>query len=200
MNTADDPAESQAYDLGFSVGRTMRTFTSPNPKVAVGILLTVFVGVIGSAIVGLLPERTRIWYVVGLGAFVLVGTGYGAIRYRNLPLFAAGLYVAATDIGIGARELEDARWAMWIVAAATIAGGLIFMRSVVRSVRSEKELEKVINTDATSIAFFAVMLAALTYALLETYVDLPRISMWLVWSVGMGTWAVMSFVVRRRLT
>ena len=165
------------------------------------MLLTILVGTVGSAVIGgVVPDGVRIWYLIGLAGFVLLGTGYASLRYRNVPIFAAGLYIAATDIGIGVRELGNVRWAIWIVAAATIAAGLIFMRSVVRYVRSEKELEKVISTDATSIAFFAVMLSALTYALLETYLDLPRVSMWLVWSFGMGTWAVMSFVVRRRFT
>ena len=42
------------------------------------------------------------------------------------------------------------------------------------------------------------MLAALTYGLLESIVELPRLTAWATWMFGMGAWLVVSFVVRRR--
>jgi hypothetical protein len=200
-SAGDEPAETVSYDLGFTLGKALRFLTGRSePATTFALLLVLVVGTIASVIVGAVaPEHGHGWYVLATASLVLLGAAIAAISLRSLPVLAAGLYVVATDVGIVARD-NNADWALWIIGLTSIAAGLVFMRSIVESVRSEKELERVINTDATSIAFFAVMLSALTYALLETYMDLPRVSMWLVWTVGMGTWAVMSFVVRRRFT
>ncbi len=94
---------------------------------------------------------------------------------------------------------EDSRW-MILVAAATIAAALATMVVVIRAGRRSKELERFLFTEATSIAFFVTMLAALTYGLLESWLELPRLSAWATWSVGMTSWAVLSIAMRRRVS
>ena len=62
------------------------------------------------------------------------------------------------------------------------------------------ELDRLIVSESTSLAFFATMLAALTYGLLESFIDAPRLTAWTTWMFGMGSWVVLTHVFRRKLT
>ena len=189
--------DTTAYAAGYSLGRVARTLVGGVR--GRGIRLVVIVaGCIASAFGGLVPEDSRLWFAAAVGAAVLVPGVVLVVRDRAFAFLGATLYIAATNVGIVVRGLDGLEWLLWAVAAATILAGLMFMGAVVRAVRSETELERLVSTDATSIAFFVTMIAALTYGLMETYLDLPTVSMWIVWSVGMFTWAVASIVIRRR--
>jgi hypothetical protein len=66
--------------------------------------------------------------------------------------------------------------------------------------RKSKELERLIFNEGTSIAFFVTMLSALTYGLLESWVEAPHMSAWATWMVGMGSWGLLSIALRRKVS
>ncbi|HYD09906.1 MAG TPA: hypothetical protein VEA78_07375 [Acidimicrobiales bacterium] len=88
----------------------------------------------------------------------------------------------------------DVTWSGWLAAGVIAAAVAIGMAATVRWVRSREGVERRELTEATSIAFFVTVLAAATYATFESIADAPRLSMWVVWGVGMGTWSVVSVV------
>lgn len=123
---------------------------------------------------------------------------------RFLALFWGGtaVYVVLVVVGnLVRRQVGSGPGAaMWAIAVATIAVAVGVMAVVITRGRREKELERLLFTEGTSLAFFVTMLAILTYGLLESWVEAPRLSTWAWWSVGMGSWFVLSLVLRRRVS
>ncbi len=120
-----------------------------------------------------------------------IGMAAGMVCY--VALVTAGALIRR-DVGAGPSP------AMWGIAGGTIGAGLGVMGVIVTWGRKAKELDRVLFTEGTSLAFFVTMIAALTYGLLEAWVDAPRLSAWTTWAVGMGSWAVLSLVLRRRVS
>ena len=120
-----------------------------------------------------------------------IGMAGGLACYA--ALVTAGAFIRG-DVGEGPSA------AMWGVAGGTIGAALGVMGVIIAWGRKTKELERVLFTEGTSLAFFVTMISALTYGLLESWVDAPRLSAWLMWSIGMGSWAVLSLVLRRRVS
>lgn len=114
-----------------------------------------------------------------------------------------GLLVAygiAVAIGRATFDEGDAGgWPRWCLAGVTIGIALAAIGLVIRRGRRTTELDRFVFSESTSIAFFATMLGALTYGLLESVVDAPRLSAWATWMFGMATWAVVSLGLQRSM-
>ena len=106
--------------------------------------------------------------------------------------------VVAGQIAVDAFDLGTTGVA--VVVGACIACALLGMGLVIRAVTRSKELERFMSLQSTSLAFFTTMLFALTYALIESWVEVPDLSMWVVWTVGMGSWAAYSIILGRRFS
>jgi hypothetical protein len=89
---------------------------------------------------------------------------------------------------------------MWAIAGGSIAAALGLMALIITRGRKEKELERFLFTESTSLAFFVTMIFAVTYGLLESWVELPRLTAWATWSVGMFSWGLLSTALKRRVS
>lgn len=108
-------------------------------------------------------------------------------------------YTVVLMIGRAQVDEGDPDWQRWVLAGATIAMALAAVGVLIRAGRRSKELERFVFSESTSLAFFATMLAALTYALLESLVEAPRLTAWSAWAFGMGGWGVISIAMSRSL-
>jgi hypothetical protein len=138
--------------------------------------------------------------VAGASAILMIAGGaYIAVRSRSALVVTWIAYVLLIAAGAVVRGSgHPARWTLWAIAGATIAAALTGMALVIRELGREKELERAISLEATSLAFLATMIGAVTYALLEVWVKAPHVSMWWVWGFGMGAWVLFSIVLGRR--
>jgi small basic protein len=115
----------------------------------------------------------------------------------------AGMVVAGIAIGLGIGLLDRVEVPEWakillaIVPAFTLSAALV---SRLRGVFTSEGVERTIWVEASASAFFATILAALTWASLESWAGAPKLSMWAVWLFGFGVWAVLAVILRRRLT
>lgn len=80
---------------------------------------------------------------------------------------------------------------------ATVAVAVAFLGIGIRAGRRSNELDRFLFSESSSIAFFATMLAVLTYGLLEALVAAPRLSAWTAWMFGMSAWALVTVWLRR---
>jgi hypothetical protein len=120
------------------------------------------------------------------------------VRSSRVPIAFGGAYVVLVAVGsVLAKREPQPREALTAVTIATMAAAIGLVVSLVRLGRASKELERLLFAEATSIAFFVTMMAAITYALAETWLGAPKQSMWLVWLVGMWTWALLAILLRR---
>jgi hypothetical protein len=62
-----------------------------------------------------------------------------------------------------------------------------------------ESVERQVLLQSASAAFFATISAALAYGLLEAFAGLSPLSAWWLYGLGMGSWAVVSLVLGRRL-
>jgi hypothetical protein len=139
--------------------------------------------------------------VVTTSALVTAAGGFYLVRLSRSGVVAAwSAYILLIGAGSVVKEMQHPPrpWTRWVIAGATVAAGLIAMTAVVRTARRSKELERFLSVEATSLAFFTTMIGVITYALLEVWVSAPRLSMWVVWTFGMFSWAAYSIVLGRR--
>jgi len=132
--------------------------------------------------------------VVGaLGAFLAAR----AARVGGLALI--GVYIALVGAGSILSGVHPRPQGVLIgIALGSIIAALSGLLAFIRLGRRSKELDRLMFLESTSIAFFVTMLFVLTYALLEAWINAPKLSMWAVWTVGMLSWAVLSSVFKRR--
>ena len=118
---------------------------------------------------------------------------------KGTPLVAFIGYIGFVLVG-GSLNNREGRptAALVVIAIGSIVSATVSLGSLIRRARKSRELDRVLFTEATSIAFAVTMLAVLTYGLLEAFVDAPRLSMWSVWTVGMSSWAIASLVFRKK--
>ena len=83
-----------------------------------------------------------------------------------------------------------------VAAAALIAGVMVGVRTAWRSDGVDRQVLML----SAAVSFFLTMAAAVGYALFESLSTAPRLSMWVVWAFGGGTWALSSLVIRRRMS
>jgi hypothetical protein len=144
------------------------------------------------------PSAVRVPLTVLLVAFgLLIGAAFFVTRYAFWGFLTA--YVVIVMLGSRLRAIEPhPKGALIAVAVGSVIAAIGFMITTIRGGRRNTELERMLFSESTSLAFFLTMIGAITYSLLEAWVDAPRLSMWVVWSVGMGSWAILSLVLKRR--
>jgi len=159
-------------------------------------LVGLVLGLVASGVVG--PDQWRDQFVlaIALAAFA-AALGLGLkMRLVVLVLFAPFFLL----IGVASAFIDEGspRWIPALIAAGMVlsGGGAVF--SVLVAARRSKELDRLLLSESTSVAFFLTMLASLTYALLESWVDAPPLSLWNVWTFGMLTWIVTFAFLGRR--
>jgi multisubunit Na+/H+ antiporter MnhB subunit len=182
----DDVGRVESF--GFRLGVALRILT-----------LGFFTSVAGMIVAAGLDSRwtTPVTYAsVGFGALCMAGIAY--VR-RSAAAASWASYVVLVGVGsvLQAREPRP-DGALIAIAVGTIVTGVVGLVYVARKGRQSRELDRMLFTEATSIAFFVTMVSAISYALLESWIDAPKLSMWFVWTVGMGAWIVASSVFRRR--
>jgi hypothetical protein len=182
-----EPNTNFWYRLGRNTARLTRLMIVVF-GLAIGALA--FSGSIGS------PWRT-ILLVLGcvFGALAVFIT---TVVRRQPAIFATGVYILLVVAGSIVRGGGASDAALIVIAIGTIVSGAAIVLLVMRAGRKSKELERMLFSEATSMAFFITMLGAITYALLEAWLDVPKISMWVPWSIGMGSWAILSVMLGRR--
>jgi hypothetical protein len=182
--------DSPGYRSGLRLGRSIR--------IAVVAFFTSVVGVVvgGTSHAGFSRPVLYASIVVGALAILVV-----ALRWRVREALPWGLYIVLVGIGSVLQAQEPRPDAALIgIAVGTIVAGVAGIFLTARAGRSTRELDRLLFTEATSVAFFVTMMSSLGYALLEVWIDAPRLSMWFVWTVGMGAWIVASTVLKRRYT
>jgi hypothetical protein len=181
---ADDPA----YLLGQRVGRFLRP------------LVAMYVIAVGAFLVraDAIGDGLRLGLVIGMVVLgLLTATAIIVTRYAFWGFL--GLYLVTVMIGSRLASLDPRPDnALIAVAAGSVIAAVGFIAATMRRGRQSTELERMLFAESTSLAFFVTMSGAVTYGLLEAWVDAPKLSMWIVWSVGMGAWLVLSIVLNRR--
>jgi uncharacterized membrane protein len=61
-----------------------------------------------------------------------------------------------------------------------------------REIRAQDGVERLVLTEATSLAFYSTVTTALGYGFLEAWAGAPHLSMWWVWVYAMAAWGVSS--------
>jgi hypothetical protein len=109
-------------------------------------------------------------------------------------------YVALVVIGVLAlTQVHDPPLAHAVVVAVLPAGAMVYaLAGQFRSMRSQEGIERVAYTDSSAIAFFVVVLSALSWFFLEVFADAPRPSALVTWVYGLGVWWILNVVLRRR--
>lgn len=140
----------------------------------------------------------RVVLYASLGSAVLSAIAL-FVRVRRASAAAWGTYVALVGIG-SVLQAQEPRpdGALIAIAVGTIVSGVGGVFLLVRIGRESKELDRLLFSEATSMAFFVTMTCALSYALLESWIEAPRLSMWFVWTVGMGAWILAAALFKRR--
>lgn len=124
-----------------------------------------------------MPRKAKVQFVVGMLTYLAI--------------------VTAGAIALNEQSSDASRWA---VAVGSILAALVWLTGTIRFIRRTTEVDRFISLESTSIAFFVTMVSVLTYALLESWIELPKLSMWFPWTVGMGTWAILTIVVKRKVS
>jgi hypothetical protein len=119
---------------------------------------------------------------------------------RPLLVSLAAYLVLLIVTGGILEEIEDPPLTLTVVLSllppAAAAVGMYLQRS---RIREEDGLERTVYSESAAIAFLVTMLSALSYGFLQESTDAPSLSGFVVWSFGMGMWALASMVMNRRL-
>jgi hypothetical protein len=169
-------------------------------KIVDAVVIALFTSGLGLGVgAGFVPDRVQrpiVYTAIVFGAMSIVTLAFGR---RSAVVGAIGLYVVLVGVG-SVLQTQEPRpsGALIAIAIGTIVAAGIALFASVRKGRRSRELDRMLFTEATSVAFFVTMLSAVTYALLESWVDAPKLSMWFVWTVGMGAWIVSATTFKRR--
>lgn len=125
----------------------------------------------------------------------------GSLTPREAAVFVIGLvlYLLLLVGGRAVVQEDDPDWQRWLLAGAAVVVSLAAIGVSFRSALRSREVDRVVVFEASTLAFFVTMLGALTYGLLEAFVDAPRLTAWTVWIYGMSAHAVSLIILRRRL-
>jgi len=85
--------------------------------------------------------------------------------------------------------------ALSLLPPAAAAAGMGLQR---RSIHAREGIERTVYAESASIAFLITMLCALSYGFIQENTDAPDLNGFVVWSVGMGIWALISVPMNRR--
>lgn len=120
------------------------------------------------------PASSRTWSLIALYTAVIA---IGTVVLGDNPSTLAGVVMA------------------FLAAVPAVA---FLLAGPLRQVQREG-VERQVLLQSASAAFFATMSAALAYGLLEAFAGLSPLSAWWLYGLGMGSWAVVSLVLGRRL-
>jgi hypothetical protein len=136
----------------------------------------------------------------GLSIFALDWfVGVHMFNKRMKPIaFAAGVYCAGTVAGLVLSTYHGPRIALEIVAALVVVAALVALVLAMRIGRSTTELDRLIFSEASSISFFATMIALITVALIDSWLGYRAPTPWVFAFVGAATWVIARAVVRSR--
>lgn len=181
---------------------TIRDEAASGFLAGVGLALTVVA-------ISLTTPRTARWFEHGpgrpvptliVGVVVFVAAVSWTIVSRNL--LATALIVLNTPVIVAAQVIRfvepDPTWARPL---RTLGLGLVIAVSLVASfvyARHKRELEQRLFLDATSFAFFATIVAASVYGILDAAFDVPRLSFLWVVVFAQLVWVVALSVLERR--
>lgn len=139
---------------------------------------------------------------VGFNVVLLAGLFGLALRRRDMLIGAAGVVLVPTAIGGVAFHfyeeppfwVESLRALGLVLVLCAAVGALLYLA------RGLKELERLLFTEATSVAFFLTLVAAGAYAALEAFLDAPKVSLGWLPLVGLALWGLTSALFSRRYT
>jgi hypothetical protein len=118
-------------------------------------------------------------YAIGLVLYVIV-------LVAGITLLAGDGRRPSAPVGVG------------VALLSAVAAVLMLIDGPLRMGRQEG-IERLVLRQSTSIAFFVSMAVAVTLGLLEVFTDMAPASPWVLWIVGMSTWAVSSTFLHRRM-
>jgi len=183
--------ESRAFKAGATAGR-----------IAWFATIGIFVSALGFGLIeGFAPHG---WRAVGAVLGITFGVSLCVvfvIAGRNAIIICFGAYMALVGVGSVLQSHHPRPTGALIgIAVATIVTSVTGTFLAFLSGRRSKELDRLLFTESISVAFFVTMLGSLAYALLEAWIKAPKLSMWVVFTVGMWSWAIATMVFRRRYT
>lgn len=112
-----------------------------------------------------------------------------AIRKRNILFAGIGVYCALAAIGSFLHHSGHPTGAvLWVIAGLTTAAAAAVLVMAGAAGLRERELDKVIFWNASSLGFFAMMLVGITYGLLDAWLELPALSVWVIVAAGAVAW------------
>lgn len=146
-------------------------------------------------------DQRPLWVAIAVSVLPMVLMAVGLARSHRVlaVLFPIGL-VPALVANVGHRVLEpDPAWVGLVRGLGVVYFLIVMITTLVIYSRRYVELERLVFTEASAIAFFATLAAAAGYAALEANADLPRLSYAWIPLVGIVAWGVAALLFRRRL-
>jgi hypothetical protein len=116
----------------------------------------------------------------------LTGVERAAV-WLGTTIWIAGI---AASVVLTVATDQPARWLTAAIAALAV-GGLIAVAVVIgRSSMRQEGVERTVNIQASALAFWIIMGAALTYGMIDAFADVPALRPPWVLFAGMMSWAV----------
>ena len=128
--------------------------------------------------------------VGGLSVFTLdwfLGVRFVQGRMKAI-FFVGGVYCAATVVGLVLSSRHGPRWTLEAIAGVVVVAAVSALGLAVLAGRQTKELDRLIFSEASSIAFFAMMIAIVTVALVDTWLNYHAPSLWVFAAIGGLSW------------
>lgn len=125
-----------------------------------------------------------------------------ALLRRDFGEAAIGGAMVPIIVGTGVqRFLEpDPPWTDVLRAAGVMFALVVILVVVLTTARRVRELERLLFTEATSIAFFVTVVGATAYAGVQALLDTPQLSFAWISLFGFAVWGITALLLRRRYT
>jgi hypothetical protein len=147
-------------------------------------------------------DRVPMWLLGPFLVLLPIALGLIAGWFNRVAGVAVGsVFVPSAAVMFVHRLVEpDPTWIDVLRGASVVYTLCVVFLFVVVFGRRHVELDRVLFTEATSIAFFATLLIAGGYAALEAHADLPRLSFAWIPVVGLCIWGACALVFKRGLS
>jgi predicted permease len=165
-----------------------------------------YVGLIGGlvAMASLFPPINQVkWHgAITFAGIAVVGAQWliqGIRRHESIALATAVYsFLIGAAVATKVSFAHPPRAALGALTGATVVAALVALALTMRERRRRKELDRLIVSEATSIAFAIVMLALVTSGLLEALIDVRPPSAWWFFALGGVTWSVANSYLNRK--